>query len=339
MADTITTLITKPFVMGPIIALFVFAAFGAIFSNAYLDETQDLEDQIALRKKGVLTIKGSIADAELHVGSLRGLKSEVVNLKASLREKEEAEKIQKGTIAVDIKRIVDESEIVRNKFIAYHKKFRDIECKKVIGMKFAQLNIKGVGPRKKIQVEKIDIKRTRVFFSYAWAGGRMKHDVLVSSFPPEFQDQLQLQLPHALQEPIAAVKAQAPKLQMPFRQMPFRAAPQLVQQAKQLQRAKLLRRKNDISGEAKKLQSGLARAQKKFLENEDKIQHFKREADERLSGDETDLRRERGHKYAQEAQKLEQINEGICDNINEAKQRLGNLRQENESIDRQLKDL
>ena len=220
MADTITTLITKPFVMGPIIALFVFAAFGAIFSNAYLDETQDLEDQIALRKKGVLTIKGSIADAELHVGSLRGLKSEVVNLKASLREKEEAEKIQKGTIAVDIKRIVDESEIVRNKFIAYHKKFRDIECKKVIGMKFAQLNIKGVGPRKNIQVEKIDIKRTRVFFSYAWAGGRMKHDVLVSSFPPEFQDQLQLQLPHALQEPIAAVKAQAPKLQMPFRAAP-----------------------------------------------------------------------------------------------------------------------
>ena len=336
MADTITTLITKPFVMGPIIALFVFAAFGAIFSNAYLDETQDLEDQIALRKKGVLTIKGSIADAELHVGSLRGLKSEVVNLKASLREKEEAEKIQKGTIAVDIKRIVDESEIVRNKFIAYHKKFRDIECKKVIGMKFAQLNIKGVGLRKNIQVEKIDIKRTRVFFSYAWAGGRMKHDVLVSSFPPEFQDQLQLQLPHALQEPIAAVKAQAPKLQMPFR-----AAPRLVQvnQAKQLQRARLLNRKNDISAEAKNLTSGIGKAQKKLVGNERKIQHFKREADERLSGDETDLRRERGHKYAQEAQKLEQINEGICDNINEAKQRLGNLRQENESIDRQLKDL
>lgn len=336
MADTITTLITKPFVIGPIIALFVFAGFGAVFSSAYLDETQGLEDQIALKKSGVLTIKGSIDDAELRNSSMRELENEIRDIKENLRAKGEGEKAQKVNAAMDIKRIVGENEEMRNEIIAYHKKYRDFQCDDVIGFKFDQLNIGGVGLRKNIQVEKIDIKRSRVYFTYEWKARRMKHDVLVIQFPREFQDRLQLQVPHALKEALDNVKAPVPKLQIPFR-----AAPRLVQvkQAKQLQRARLLNRKNDISAEAKNLTSGIGKAQKKLVENEGKIQHYKREADERLFGNKTKLQRERGRSYKKDAEKLKSYNEHLRNHINEAEQRKRNLKQEYENIDRQLQGL
>ena len=336
MADTITSLLTKPFVVGPIIALFVFAGFGAVFSSNYLVETQDPEDQIALKKSGVLTIKGSIDDAELRNSSMRELENEIRDIKENLRAKEEGEKAQKVTAALDIKRIVGENEKMRNEFIAYHKKYRDFQCEDVIGDQFDQLNIKGVGLRKNIKIEKIDVKKSRVYFTYQWETSRMKHDVSVSKFPREFQERLQLQLPHALKEALVQVKAPAPKLQMPLR-----AAPRLgqVNPAKQLQRIRLQRRKNDIAAEANMLKAKIGKGKDKHQANEREIHNCNREADERLFGHKTTLQRERGRQYREEAEKLERANQHLRNHINEAEQRQRNLKEEYENIDRQLQGL